>query len=225
MKKLKSGIQLLIGLGFVGLGVFILMAGGDPSLGFMLILFFGSATAMGAIDLTPAETFAPDADGTVRIYASRLRASVFLLGSIAFAYSGVHFVFLAEFSASDWIWWIGLGGIVMGLVGMRYFLPAVLKPKLLYVITDQGLESHTGLKWTLKWAEISNIRVQELPSAVFLEIETFAHIPDPSGLLARVNRLFGRPPYAMTQSMSRVDFLELANHIGGRAQSHWEGRD
>ena len=77
MKKLKSGIQLLIGLGFVGLGVFILMAGGDPSLGFMLILFFGSATAMGAIDLTPAETFAPDADGTVRICHNLNRVGLF----------------------------------------------------------------------------------------------------------------------------------------------------
>lgn len=224
MDRLTAFFVTLIGCLFTAGGAFILTRADTPDqivMGWMITMFFGAGAMVGITELLPARMPRAGPDGRIIIGPSRLRASIFALAGLAFAFAGG--VIFQQGLAHGFTLKMAIGslGVPFGLVTAIFSGRQALSPKPMYILDPQGAESLHGIKWRLAWEDIAGIGLAAVRNNRFLVFETRPDVPDPPGHLSSLNRRFGMPPYAISPGASGVAIEPLAEQVF----AFWEARN
>lgn len=223
MDRLTAFLVTLIGCLFTAGGAFILTRAATPDdivMGWMITMFFGACAMVGITMLLPARMPKAGPDGRILIAPSRLRAAIFTLAGLAFAFAGG--VIFQQGLAHGFTLKMAIGslGVPFGLVTAIFSGRQALSPKPMYILDPQGAESLHGIKWRLAWEDIAGIGFAAVRNNRFLVFETRPDVPDPPGHLSSLNRRFGLPPYAISPGASGIAIEPLAEQVF----AFWEAR-
>ncbi len=224
MDRLTAFFVALIGCLFTAGGAFILTRADTPDqivMGWMITMFFGAGAMVGIAMLLPARMPKAGPDGRILIAPSRLRAAIFTLAGLAFAFAGG--VIFQQGLAHGFTFKMAIGslGVPFGLVTAIFSGRQALSPKPMYILDPQGAESLLGIKWRLAWEDIAGIGLAAVRNNRFLVFETRPDVPDPPGHLSSLNRRFGLPPYAISPGASGIAIEPLAEQVF----AFWEARN
>jgi hypothetical protein len=224
MDRFTAILVTLISLAFTALGAFLLTRADTPDdivMGWMVSMFFGACAMVGVTQILPARMPKAAADGRIIIAPSRLRAAIFALAGLAFAFAGG--VIFQQGLAHGFTAKMAIGslGLPFGLACAIFSGRQVLSVKPMYILNPQGAESLRGVKWRLAWEDIAAIGLASIRNNKFLVFETRPDVPDPPGHLSSLNRRFGLPPYAISPGTSGIAFEPLADQVFAL----WEARN
>lgn len=223
MNRLPSLAVTLIGFGFTAMGLFLLFTAetdDDLLMGGVTTLFFAAVGLVGLMDLLPAAAPRPQPDGRVIVRASRLRSGIFALGGLSFLVAGIVMPLRMLETGFSIKLLLGALGAPFGLAVLVFALRQMIVAGPLYIMDETGIESRTGMKWRLAWADIRDISTGRVGANAWLMFDTLPHVPDPPGHAARLNRRFNMPPYALAPGTSGVDFNALADVIFDLWETH-----
>ncbi|MFN3911984.1 hypothetical protein [Hyphomonas sp.] len=223
MNRLSSLAVTLIGFGFTAMGLFLLFSAetdDDLLMAGVTTLFFAAVGLVGLMDLLPASVPRQQPGGRIVVGASRLRAGIFALGGLAFLVAGIVMPLRMLETGFSIKLLLGALGAPFGLAVLIFGLRQVIAAGPLYILDETGIESRTGIKWRLAWADIRDISTGRVGPNAWLMFDTLPHVPDPPGRAARLNRRFNMPPYALAPGTSGVDFNALADVVFDLWEAH-----
>ncbi len=224
MDRLTAFFVTLIGCLFTAGGAFILTRADTPDdivVGWMVTMFFGACAMVGFTMLLPARMPNAGPDGRIVIAPSRLRAAIFALAGLAFAFAGGVIVQQGLAHGFTLKMVIGSLGVPFGLVTAVFTGRQAFSPKPMYILDSDGAESLHGIKWRLAWEDIAGIGLAGVRDNRFLVFETRPDVPDPPGHLSSFNRRFGLPPYTISPGASGIAVEPLAEQV----LAFWEARN
>ena len=223
MNVVKNLALTLVGFGLAAIGLMLVLRAetqDDVLMGSVTALFFSACGMVGLMDLLPASLPQRQRDGRIIVVPSRLRAGVFAFGGLAFLAAGIFIPLrMVGDGISIKLLLVALAA-PFGLVAMIFAGRQMFRGGPIYVMDETGIESRTGIKWRLRWTDISGISMGGAGPKMFLMLETRADVPDPPGAAARFNRRFNMPPYAIAQGTSGVNFGALAETVVNLWEAH-----
>ncbi len=223
MNVVKNLALTLVGFGLAAIGLMLVLRAetqDDVLMGSVTALFFSACGMVGLMDLLPTSLPQRQPDGRIIIVPSRLRAGVFAFGGLAFLVAGIFIPLrMVGDGISIKLLLVALAA-PFGLAALIFAGRQMFRSGPIYVMDETGIESRTGIKWRLRWTDISGISMGGAGPNMFLMLETRADVPDPPGAAARFNRRFNMPPYAIAQGTSGVNFGALAETVVNLWEAH-----
>lgn len=216
MKKVKAVVGILIPFAFVVLGIWGLTnadTGGQRLMFAGVVAFFGGGLAIELADLLPPVKPVETADGGLIVRTSFLRILVLGLGCFGFVFLGGLMAIAGWQGSSAVLMVVGVTALLFGGVFLLFLIRRLFAAGTEYVITPAGIESRIGIRWRLAWGDIQAVGLGSAGMNQFIVLETYSDVPDPRGILSRINRKFGMPPYSIAPFTNGVDIPSLAELI------------
>lgn len=212
MNKGKEIALALGSLGFVAIGIFLLIEG-DPSDRLMALgvtLFFGACALVGGLQLLPHQRAELDAQGGLTIQPDRIQLAGMAIAAIGMAAGCYIFAPIAAYENRQIISLVGYAGAIFFGLGGLFILWRVFTDKPLARIDQDGVRSFGVGAWSLAWREIGGIQSGAIAGQPFLAFDTdTARIPPTA-----------TPGYTLGVHGSRLSFEDLQSLVFDLWQRH-----
>jgi hypothetical protein len=209
MSTRTAWMLLAIGLGFVAVSGLMLGFGApdDRAIGLACLVFFGACALVGAFQLLPKRTLAPDAQGVVTLMPDPMQQIGLIIGAGAMS-AGCYFI--APLAAAD-----GNGFVsVMSWIGVAFFglgapvgLWRLLRAKPQARLDSEGVQAFGPMGWSLAWRDVTEIGVCDISSQRFVAFEAPAH--GAASLSDRANDALGLPRHLLGVTGTAARFEDL----------------